>query len=683
MSWLIGVDVGGTFTDFCALEQTSGKMIFHKIPSTPANPARAILDGAVAMCDANGISAEHVIRLGHGTTVATNALIQRKGGRVGLITTKGFRDVLEIGRQVRPKQYSLQEDYPAPLVPRARRFELNERVGSMGQVHIRPSDDEIEDVVRKVVETGVDACAIGLLFSFLNPECEQRVAETFSRIAPRVPLSLSSKVQPEFREYERLSTTVLNAYLLSVMSQYMQTLENEFSTRFPNASIGVNQSSGGLMSVSRARRFPVRTALSGPAAGVVGASYFAKLSGRRSVITLDMGGTSADVALIRDYRADVSFERSIEDFPVRLPSIDINSVGAGGGSVAWFDRDDLMKVGPESAGSVPGPACYDLGGEKPTVSDANLVLGRLSRRGLLGGKMPLNLRAAQNALAPIADQLGFSLERAAHGIISIVTANMVRAIRGISVERGLDPRDFSLVAFGGAGPLQARDVARGLGMREIVVPLAPGILCAQGLVVADQSENFVRTIRIKLDRPGAGEVMVENTAELLARARAWLSSEDISTRTSHSLELSCDMRYVGQNYELSVELLESDWLNLDINRLTKKFFETHQKNYGYFNENDPVEVINLRLSAKARHEVPERISTNDPQHHEAEEDSRPIFFDHDAPVDSAIHYRETLKVGDIITGPAVIEQMDATTLIFPGDRGRIDEALNLNLEVMP
>ena len=682
MSWVIGVDVGGTFTDFFAMENETGRIIFHKTPSTPTNPARAILDGAVEMCAANNFSSTEVTRFGHGTTVATNALIERKGGRVGLITTKGFRDVLEIGRQVRPKQYSLQDDYPAPLVPRSLRFELNERVGPNGQTYTRPSDKEIEAVVRRAVESDINSCAICFLFSFLNPETEQRVSATFEKIAPNMPISISSEVQPEFREYERLSTTVLNAYLLSIMSRYMKTLESEFLHHFPNATIGVNQSSGGLMSVARARRFPVRTALSGPAAGVVGATYVAKQCAQDKMITLDMGGTSADVALIRNYRADVSFDRSIEDFPVRLPMIDINSVGAGGGSVAWFDRDGLMKVGPESAGSVPGPACYSRGGTSPTVSDANLILGRLSEDGLLGGEMPLNLAAARAAMAPVADRLGFSLERTAHGVISIVTANMVRAIRGISIERGLDPREFSLLAFGGAGPVQATDVARDLRMNKIIVPFAPGILCAQGLVVADQSESFVRTVRISLNQSSARAEITNHLSDLTEEGDKWLTSETVPSEASCFAEVSCDMRYKGQNYELSIPILVGDGNNeIDIAVMIRDFSKSHIQNYGYSNADDPVEVINIRRVVKIQFDRPGGIVYQGGLSKTETRSSRAIFFEYDTPVVSEIYLRDELTAGDVLKGPAVVEQLDATTLIFPGDRALVDDALNLVMEL--
>lgn len=680
MGWLVGVDVGGTFTDLYALDEESGRVALHKTPSTPDNPARAIVEGCRELGRRHGIDLGAFSRLSHGTTVATNALIQHRGGKLALVVTKGFRDLLEIGRQVRPKLYDFQADFPPPLVPRERRFELAERVAATGEVLVTPSDAEIDVVVRDVVASGAEACAICFLFSFLNPSHERRLAEALRQAAPDLAISISSDVQPEFREYERLLTTTLNAYLQPVMSAYLGAIAEEFARAAPNASIGVNQSSGGLMSIGRARAVPVRTALSGPAAGAMGAIHAARLAGRADAITLDMGGTSADVALIRGYQAGTVFERNLEGYPVRLPSLDINAVGAGGGSIAWFDRDGLLKVGPESAGAAPGPACYGRGGTRPTVSDANLVLGRLSGGGLLGGSMALDVDAARAVLAPVADRLGFTVERTAHGIISIVVSNMVRAIRGISVERGLDPRRFTLLAFGGAGPLHATDVARSLGIREILVPLAPGILCAQGLIVSDLKETFVRTARVRLEGVGQVDEIGKHLARLAGQARDWFAAEGVAD-TDQRLETSLDMRYVGQNFELQVVLPAAGTGLGDVTSLRRAFAEAHELNYGYSSPDDPVEVVNVRLTAlgRLRRAAEERAagSRNAPK----PIGRRDVYFDAGAAVPTAIHQRSRLAPGQVIEGPAVIDQLDATTVIFPGDVARVDDALNLLIEI--
>ncbi len=685
MAWFIGVDVGGTFTDLYAFDQVSGAEYAYKTPSTPDDPSRAILSGLDALCDEEGIAPGDIGRLGHGTTVATNALIQRRGATVALVTTDGFRDLLEIGRQTRPKMYDLKADYPPPLVPRERRFEVVERVGPRGEVLTALSDAAVQSVVRAVAAANVEGCAVCFLFAFLNPAHERRVGDALRAALPDIHISLSSDVQPEFREYERFSTTVQNAYLQPVVTRYMTNLRNGLTTRAPQAAIGINQSSGGLMSVERAGDYPIRTALSGPAAGAVGAVHIGRLAGRPNVITLDMGGTSADVCLIRDYQTDISNEQEVAGFPVRLPMVDINTVGAGGGSIAWFDRDGLLKVGPESAGAVPGPACYGAGGDRPTVSDANLLLGRLSPKGLLGGTMALDRAAAAAAVQPVADRLRFTVEKAAHGILGIVVANMVRAIRAISVERGHDPRDFSLMPMGGAGALHAPDVARSLDMREIVVPPSPGILCAQGLVVSDLKEDFVVSGRYPVQDDVLDDV-ARSIGDLVADARRWAETS-ARDAVRQSLELSFDMRYVGQNFELRVSAGAADGLEAgpaapDADALRRLFFEVHDRNYGFYNPDDPVEIVNIRLTArgvlpKPQPAAAESRSVDGPGAVAA----RPVWFAADAAVDSQVFDRTALQPGQTIPGPAVIDQLDATVLVFPGDTARVDEQRNLIMEL--
>ena len=680
----VGVDVGGTFTDFYALDETTGAVYAGKRPSTPDNPARAIIEGLLALASRHGIDLAELRRLSHGTTVGTNALIERRGSNIVMITTKGFRDLLEIGRQTRPHMYSLVEDHPPPLVERRNRFEIDERMDAAGEAVTEPTAEAIAAVVEQVRASAAAACAVCLLFAFRNPEHENRIAAAIRSALPQVPVCTSFEVQPEFREYERFTTTVLNAYLQPVLGRYLSNLEEGLARVAPNASIGINQSSGGLMSPQRARALPVRTALSGPAAGAVGAAYSAKLSGRRNVITLDMGGTSADVALIRDFRADVSFERDVAGFPIRLPSVDIETVGAGGGSIAWFDRDGLLKVGPASAGADPGPACYGRGGDRPTVTDANLVLGRLSSRGLLAGEMGLDESGARAAFAPIAGRLGFDIERTAAGVLGIVVANMVRAIRTISVERGYDPREFTLMSFGGAGPLHARDVALALGMREILVPAAPGILCAQGLIVSDLKEDFVASDRIPGDAAGTRR-LAGNVEALAARARAWFDAERIPAE-SRRIELSVDARYVGQNFELAVPIAaggDAGAISIPSPKsLRERFFEVHESAYGYANPHDPIEIVNVRLTARGRLiEEPALPAPGDPGPLPEPFEHRPVRFFVEGAVDCPVYDRESLQPGHALDGPAIIEQLDSTTPIFPGDRAETDPAGNLVIRI--
>jgi N-methylhydantoinase A len=682
LAWTVGVDVGGTFTDFYAQNEATGEVWLHKRPSTPDDPGRAIVDGLEAFAGEAGRSGDDVRRLAHGTTVGTNALIQRKGGRVALVTTRGFRDLLEIGRQIRPHMYDLYADFPPPLVPRERRFELAERILADGSVHRAIDDAELAEAVAQVRASGAEACAICFLFGYLNPAHEQAVAAALRAALPGLHLSLSSEVQPEFREYERFSTTALNACLQPVMVRYLARLEAALAERLPRAEVGINQSSGGLMSLARAADLPIRTALSGPAAGAIGAVAVAATAGtgagRADVITLDMGGTSADVALIRDGRAAVGFDRQVADFPIRLPMIDIHTVGAGGGSIAWFDKDGLLKVGPNSAGAMPGPACYGQGGAEPTVTDANLVLGRLAPRGLLGGRMALDRQAAKAALAPVAERLGFSLERTAHGVLGVVAANMVRAIRTISVERGYDTRRFVLMPFGGAGPLHAREVAHALGIRRILVPPAPGILCAHGLVVSDLKEDFVAGRRLPVDASTEGAIRSE-VDELRRQADDWFGREDVP-QGARALQLSLDLRYVGQNFELAVPF---DALDLPgAAGLRQRFLTAHETAYGYYNPHDRVEVVNFRLTARGRlyRSPPQETVVASGATPEPSE-RRAVWFAPDRATTTPVYERAALEPGQQLLGPVVIEQLDATTLIFPGDHATLDPAGNLLIEL--
>ena len=684
MGSLVGVDVGGTFTDFFASRKEDGATLVYKRPSTPHNPGEAIVRGLQEMAAALDFDPAQIERLCHGTTVATNALIQRRGGTVALVTTEGFRDLLEIGRQTRPHMYSLQIDHPAPLVPRKRRFEIRERLGPDGEVLTELDEAGLAAVAEAVAANGAQSCAVCCLFSFIDPAHEERIAEALKARLPDLSLSLSSSVRPEFREYERFSTTVLNAYLQPVVASYLAYLEAEAAALAPDAAIRIYQSSGGLMSVETAKRYPIRTALSGPAAGAVGAVHTAKGANRPNVITLDMGGTSADVALIRGYDAGIGLDREIAGFPVRQPMVDIHTVGAGGGSVAWFDRDGLMKVGPRSAGADPGPACYGRGGTEPTVTDANLALGRLSTKGLAGGELALDAAAARHAIALKARQLGFSVEKTAQGILGIVVANMVRAVRTISVERGLDPRDYALMPFGGAGPLHAVEVARVLGMGEIVVPAAPGILCAQGLIVSDLKEEFVRSGRFALTADGMRRIGTL-LDRLEADARAWFAAEGVA-QDDRELTLAFDARYVGQNFELPVSFAGGPDGALarpaQTEAVAAAFHAEHERHYGFHSAGEPIEIVNIRLTAIGRTATDGASVTRGSAAAAAPAaDTRPVWFDGDSAVETPVHRRETLTPGMALAGPAIVEQLDSTTVVFPGDRAAVDEAGNLVIAV--
>jgi len=679
MAWMIGVDVGGTFTDFFAFDDADDRIVLHKVASTPGNPAQAVIAGLREVSERHGIDLSAITRLSHGTTVATNALIQRRGGKVALVVTEGFRDLIEIGRQIRPHVFSLQDDYPAPLVPRELRFEAAERITADGSAIKALSPDTLPALVKAIGDARPDACAVCLLFSFLNPAHEAMIRDALSAAYPDLYLSISSEVQPEFREYERLSTTVLNAYLQPVIDRYLGDFAKCVAEAAPKAALGINQSSGGLMSIERARHVPIRTALSGPAAGAVGAIHMARLSGVPDVISLDMGGTSADVALMRNYTAGTTFNKWIEGYPARLASLDIYAVGAGGGSIAWFDRDGLMKVGPQSAGAQPGPACYGRGGQEATVTDANLVLGRLSPKGLLGGGMALDEGLARNAIAPLSERLGFTVERTAHGMLGIVVANMVRAIRAVSVERGHDPRAFALLPFGGAGPLHATDVAKSLGIRRCLVPFAPGILCAQGLIVSDLRETFVRTAVTPLSDARMGDVHAR-IGELKAQADAWFDAERVE-RADRGIDIVLDARYVGQNFELAIGLGNAEPL-ADAVDIAQRFFAEHERAYGFHNPADRIEIVNFRLIAAGKLRQPATRASEPRQSGAPEAGSRrKVWFEAEKAEDTPVYDRATLMPGDTIAGPAVIEQLDSTTLLFPGDRATADPYLNLLVEI--
>ncbi|NSY41021.1 hydantoinase/oxoprolinase family protein [Leisingera sp. ANG59] len=677
MAWIVGVDVGGTFTDFSARHVAMGRTVVHKRPSTPHDPSEAILNGFAELREIAGFQGADVERFAHGTTVATNALLQGRGGRLAVITTRGFRDMLEIGRQIRPRIYDLQEDVPPPLAPRERRIEVAERIGPKGEVVTALSDDEIASVLAQIdTIEGVECVAIGLLFSFLNPEHEQRIGAALRAHRPDLFVSLSSDVQPEFREFERFSTTAINAFLQPEVSRYMTNLKARVAEEMPNAAFGIFQSSGGLMSVERAAEFPVRTALSGPAAGAVGAIKSSGKSAIADVITLDIGGTSTDVCLIRGGRTSLANVRDIAGFRIRLPLIDIHTVGAGGGSIAHLGADGLLKVGPISAGAVPGPACYCRGGMDPTVSDANMLLGRLPQT-LVGGGMTLDRGKALAAIEKLSGPLGLSAEETAFGILSIAASNMVRAIRAVSVELGHDPRDFALMPFGGAGGLHVADIARELGMTRILVPRAPGILCAEGLIVSDLQENFVGSCRIKLDDAEGLAALQANLAEMQERADDWFAQEGVA-EGERRLKLSLDMRYVGQNHELQVEV--GGAALPDLPEMKALFFATHARAYGHHDPEAPIEIVNLRLQATARlvhgdsADIPSEAIPAPLGHHD-------VWFDRAGPVDTPVYDRATLPIGFALQGPAIITQIDATTVVPPWCNLRVDEASNIIMEI--
>ena len=671
--WILGVDVGGTFTDFAARNTRTGETRIHKRPSTPADPSEAIVEGFRELMEKIGIKGDDIDRFAHGTTVATNALLQRKGARVGVVTTKGFRDLLEIGRQVRPAVYDLQTDAPPPLAPRSARVEVAERMLHDGSVLEALSDQAIEGVLEDLKDIeDLQGVAVCLLFSFINNDHERRLADAIRTARPDLYVSISSEVQPEFREYERFSTTLINAFLQPEVGRYMARLQASIGDVARTARFGIFQSSGGLMSVEKAAQFPVRTALSGPAAGAVGAAAAGAASGVGNLVTLDIGGTSTDVCLIRDGQTEIAYVREIAGFRIRLPMVDIHTVGAGGGSIARIEADGLMKVGPESAGAVPGPACYGKGGKDPTVTDANVFLGRLPLS-LAGGGLTISKDKAEEAITRIATRLGVAPVKAALGIVGIATSNMTRAIRSVSTEKGHDPRNFALMPFGGAGGLHAADVAAALGISRIVIPRTPGILCAEGLLEAELQENFVAPCRGRLEN--TMDDIASASAALRAQGNDWLRREAGEGQDGRVI-LALDMRYVGQNYELQVEAPGAVG---DINALRRGFLAAHERAYGHADPDAAIEVVNIRAKAVARLARGDADLSGSAEKGDAK-GVVPVWFSEEKQLDTPIYDRSDLPVGTLLEGPVIITQLDATTLVPPGSSVTVDAALNLLME---
>ena len=674
----IGVDVGGTFTDFAA-SLADGRQVLHKVPSTPDEPDRAIVEGLAELLEQHAIEPGTVVRLAHGTTVGTNALIQRRVGRVAVVTSRGFRDLLEIGRQIRPKVYDIHTDYPKPLVPRKLRLEVTERMRADGRVHAPLDEAEVAQVAARLREEGVDCVVVCFLHAHAYPAHERRAVEILrAALGTDVAVIASSDVYPEFREYERFSTAVLNGALLTVMNAYLDRFTSRIAELGVPVEPTVSQSAGGLMSVGMSRDMPVRSALSGPAAGVIGAAYRAGAAGHGNVVTLDVGGTSADVSLLAAGRPAIVHSRRLAGFPLRLPALDVNAVGAGGGSIAWIDTDGLLKVGPESAGADPGPACYDQGGEAATVTDANVVLGRLPSDALLDGRMAIRRDLAEAAIDRLAGPLGMERTATALGIVQVASAVIVKAIRTISIERGHDPAEFALFAFGGAGPLHATDIARDLGIGRIVVPPSPGILCAEGLLGSDLTGDFVISRLMRFDDE-VHEVLNRGLDELRGGAEVWFQREAVAA-DDRRLAWHVDLRYAGQNFELSVPIPGEPFDRDSVEALKGTFHEAHVQAYGFAQADEPMELVHLRLAVTGI--LPKPALPEWPQANPGSSiASREVVYDGDSRHETPIYRRAELCRGQEFTGPAIVEQMDSTVPVFPGDRCRVDTWGNLIIEI--
>jgi len=649
----LGVDVGGTFTDLVALSER--ELVTAKVPSTPRDQSEGVMNAI----EAAEIEAASVGALAHGMTVATNALLERRGARTALVTTEGFRDVLEIARQNRASLYDLAMDRPPPLVPRDLRFTVKERMGPDGEIEAL-DEEGLEGAVEALKEADVQAVAVCLLFAFAHPEHERRVGAVLREALPGVHVSLSSEVLPEFREYERFSTTAADAYLGPKLAAYLRNLAGKAEEAGVPAPL-IMQSSGGVVPVEDAAADAAGCVLSGPAGGVVGAAHVGSLGGYGDLLTFDMGGTSTDVAPIIGGEAQTTTETVVAGVPIKLPMVDVHTVSAGGGSVAWADAGGALRVGPHSAGAEPGPAGYGKGGGEPTVTDANLSLGYLADGTRLGGEVVLDREPSERALSSLGGQLGLNAEEAALGIVRVANAEMVRALRVISVERGLDPREFALLAFGGAGGMHACSLAEELGMKTVLVPRAGGVLSALGLAISDLRRDYVRPYLLPLDDVDA-EAFEARYGEMEAAAAEDLDGPEHRRRA--------DLRYGGQSFELTVDADAPE-------ELETRFHAAHEGRYGYRMEDEPVELVNLRLVATVAVEKP-ALDEPGPSG-EATAGRRAANFDGEWR-EVSVFDREKMGKGSEVEGPAIVEFREATCVVRPGWRGAVDGVGNLVLE---
>ncbi len=678
----IGIDVGGTFTDLYLLDEDSGATTRHKLLSTPGTPHMAPLTGIREILDKAGARGAQVVFVGLGTTVMTNALLERKGALTGLITTAGFRDLLEIARQKRPHTFDPFVSKPEPLAPRQLRVEVIERMAADGSVLTALDHASLNTAIDLLLKAGVESVAICMLNSYANAAHEKETAAVLMQRWPQGHVSVSSDVLPEFREYERLSSTVINAYLMPATRDYFRRFEAEVARiGVPNPPFIMN-SGGGIMTPAQAIERPIDTLFSGPSGGVSGAVYVATRAGYGNIITFDMGGTSTDVCLVQNSQPQLSHTRLINGYPLKAAALDVHTVGAGGSSIAALDAGGMLRVGPHSAGARPGPACYAQGGARPTVTDANVVLGRLNPQYLLGGALKIDAsRSAAVIDADIAGPRKMSTVEAAASIVAVADANMAHAVRFVSVERGLDPGEFMLVAFGGAGPVHAAAVARHLDIAGVLVPPGPGVLCAMGVLVNDLQMDFSRTRIVKENSDESCTSVDEVYGALEARARAAFVRQ-LSNGAELTLLRSADVRYLGQNHELTVDAPAGRFDAQALATVKSNFHAAHRALYGYDSPEKLLELVTFRVKARlavARHEfsgfsITPRAGAATPFA------SRKVYFnDADGFVDCPVYERGTLRPGDMLPGPIIVEQMDATTVVPPDFRASVDDFMNLLL----
>ncbi len=659
----VAVDIGGTFTDFAILDQETGQLVLEKTPTTP----RDFWQGIARGLELAGIEPARIAMLVHGTTIGLNTFLERKGAPVGLITTHGFRDVYEIGRHNRVEMYDLFYRKPEPLVPREHRREVRERLDATGQVLVPLHEEDVAAAAEHFRRHGIRAIAVCLLHAYANPVHEERVGLILAELYSEAHVSLSHRLVREWREYERTSTTVINAYIAPAVSAYLERLEEGLARRGYRRPLFINKSTGGVMSVASARERPVHTIMSGPAGGAVAAAAIGREAGFPHVIAFDMGGTSTDVSIAWEGRLRLTADAQIDRHPVMVPMLDIHSIGAGGGSIAWIDAQGALHVGPQSAGAEPGPACYGRGGEEPTVTDANLLLGRLPPQ-LLGGAMPLYPDRAARAVGRVAEALGLSLLEAAVGIVRIVNTRMAYAIRAMTVQRGLDPKDFALMAYGGAGPMHACALAAELGIPTVVVPILPGAFSALGMLLSDLRHDAVRTAPVRTEEADPARVaglFAEMEQELAEAVRAEMGDLPLA------FERHVEMRYVGQEYLVSVPVPNGRPVDAQLLReLRHAFDRLHEQAYGHASTDEPTELVNLRVTCLGRLapvQLPRLPYGGAEPPAAARAGTVEAYFEgEDGFIPCPVYRREGLLAGNRLRGPALVAEKGATTVIPPG-----------------
>lgn len=687
-AYRIGVDVGGTFTDMVAIEEETGEPLFIKTPTTPGDPSVGVLQAVGELVSRKPGGVTMIV---HASTVGTNLFLGQLGLDMpagALITTRGFRDVLEIGRQRRPELYNAFFRRPKPLIPRELRFTVDERINFRGEIVRGLDEAEVHALASELRSRDVEAVAIALLHSYANPRHEEQVRDILRQDLPGAAIVASHEVDPAYREYERTSTTVINSLLIPVVSRYLGRLAEGLLSQGIGAPLYIMQSNGGLATVDVASRLPVATIESGPATGVTAAAEWGQMTGTDRILSFDMGGTTAKAGIVIDgtprtineceIGGSVHGGRTVKGsgYPVRYPFVDLAEVSCGGGTIAWIDEADALMVGPVSAGADPGPACYGRGGESPTITDANLVLGRLGRGALSGGAVRLHADTAEVAIdARIARPLGISVIEAAHGILEIVNTHMMRALRLVSIERGHDPRDFTMVAFGGAGSMHAALLAEGMGIGRVLIPPASGVFSAYGLLMADFRHDFAASVMAESSKV-ADRDLAEVFERLEREAVAMLEGEGFGP-DAMVLERALEMRYVGQSYELTVDMREGK------EHTVKQFHDRHRDVYGYASEDEPTEIVTARLTARGmtpKHRLSAMPSEGERPPRQALLENRDVFFAPQGWRETMVYARDALRPGNQITGPAIIEQYDATTVLPPGWRATVGELLDLRLE---